>query len=87
MLEKIKSIYFLRILINNLNHVKLLKLFKINNKIRNILNINLIDYKIISGKYIKGNRNCYAKEYDSYNNALIFEGDFIEWKKMVMEKY
>ena len=81
MLEKIKSKYILKFIVSNLKYKRKLKLFRINNKIRNILEIELIDYKILSERYIIGKKNGYAKEYNIFNDELIFEGDYIEGKK------
>ena len=81
MLEKIKSKYIFKTIISNLIYKRKLQLFKENYKIKNILKIDLIDYKILSGKYTDGKRNGYSKEYDSFNDALIFEGQYIEGKK------
>ena len=81
MLEKIKSKYIFKIIVSNLIFRRKLQLFKTNNKIKNLLKIDLIDYKILSGRYIEGKKNGYSKEYDSFNDALVFEGEYIEGKK------
>ena len=81
MLEKIKSKYILKFIVSNLKYKRKLKLFRINNKIRNILEIELIDYKILSERYIIGKKNGYAKEYNIFNDELIFEGDYIDGKR------
>ena len=51
MLEKIKSKYILKKILSNLFQEIKLNLVKYNNKIKEILNIDLIDYKYLSGKY------------------------------------
>ena len=48
MLEHIKSNYILKIIFTNINYEIKLLLVKINNKLKNILNIDLIDYKYLS---------------------------------------
>ena len=52
-----------------------------NNKIKRRLNIDLIDYKFLSGKYFIGKRNGKGKEYNGYNDELLFEGDYIDGKR------
>ena len=81
MLKNIKSKYILKAIFKNINYENKLKIFRLNNKIKDILNINLIEYKILSGRFIIGERSGYAKEYDSLNNKLIFEGNYKEGKK------
>ena len=82
MLKNIKSKYNLKTIIKNINYEIKLKIFKLNNKIKDILNIDLIEYKILSGRFIIGKRNGYAKEYDSLNNKLIFNCNYKEGKKI-----
>ena len=54
-----------------------LNLVKYNKKFQNILNINLINYKLISGKYIIHEKNDIWKIYDSFNDNLLFEGNYL----------
>jgi len=49
MLRNIKSKYILKIIFSKLNDGRKLLLVKYNNKIKNRLNIDLIDYKFLSG--------------------------------------
>ena len=49
MLRNIKSKYILKIIFSKLNDERKLLLVKYNNKIKNRLNIDLIDYKFLSG--------------------------------------
>ena len=53
MLKLIKSSYFVEILFSNLDEKGKLELIKYNKKLQGIMNINLINYKIFSVKYIK----------------------------------
>ena len=82
MLGNIKTKYILEIIFSKLNDERKLLLVKYNNKIKNRLNIDLINYKFLSGKYIIGKRNGKGKEYNRYNDELIFEGDYIDGKKI-----
>ena len=81
MLEYIKSKYIVQIIFSFINGKKKLFLIKFNNKIKERLNINLFDYKFLSGKYFIGKKNGKGKEYNGYNNELIFEGDYIDGKR------
>ena len=84
MLRNIKSKYILRIIISNINDERKLLLVKYNNKIKNRLNIDLIDYMFFSGKYFIGKRNGKGKEYNEYNGELIFEGEYFNGKEKDM---
>ena len=53
------------------------EIVKYNKNIQNILHIEFIDYKIISGKYIIFYRDGKGKEYELKYNELIFEGEYL----------
>ena len=40
----------------------------------------------LSGRYFVGNRNGKGEEYNGFTDELIFEGDYIEGRRMDMEK-
>ena len=42
------------------------------------INVNLLDYKLVSCRYLIIYNNGYGKEYNSYNNQLIFEGEYFD---------
>ena len=69
-----------KIFINLLEDVKL-NLVVHNKNLQKILNLNIIDFKRFSGKYIIGERNGYGKEYDGYLKKIIFEGEYLNGKK------
>ena len=81
MLRNIKSKNILKIIFSNINDERKLLLIKYNNKIKDRLNIDLIDYKFLSGKYFIGKRNGKGKEYNGYNDEIIFEGDYIDGRR------
>ena len=81
MLEKIKSQYFIKLIFSFINETGKLILVKYNKRIQNIININLINYKVLSGKYIIIETNEKGKEFKSYNNELIFEGEYLNKKR------
>ena len=63
MVERIKSRYILKKIFSNIIQETKLNLVKYNNKIKNILNIDMIDYKYLSGKYFIGKKNGKGKQY------------------------
>ena len=81
MLRNIKSKNILKIIFSNINDERKLLLIKYNNKIKDRLNIDLITYKFLSGKYFIGKRNGKGKEYNGYNDEIIFEGDYIDGRR------
>ena len=81
MLEKIKSSYFIKLLFYYINNKRQLKLIKHNKAIKNLIDINLFHYKLFSGRYIIYKSNNKGKVYDSYNDQLIFEGDYLNGEK------
>ena len=81
MFGNIKSKYILNIIFSNINDERKLFLIKYNNKTKDRLNIDLIDYKFLSGKYFIGKRNGKGKEYNILNDELLFEGEYIDGKR------
>ena len=81
MLENIKSKYILKEIFSNLDQLTKLLLVKCNKKLKNRLNVDIIDYMFLSQKYFVGERNRKGKEYTIINNNLIFEGDYIDGKR------
>ena len=81
MLEKIRSKYILEFIFSQLKEERKLTLIKISQKIKDILNINLIHYKLFSGRYFIGKKNGKGKEFDLSNDQIIFEGDYIDGKR------
>ena len=81
MLDIIKSRYILKLIFLNICNETKLKLIMKNKKLIDKLNVNLLDYKLLSGKYLIGKRNGRGKEYNSYNDQLIFKGEYIDGKR------
>ena len=81
MLEKLRSYYIKKKLFLYLDEVAKLKLIQYNKKLQSLININLLNYQIISGKYLKNGENGIVKEYDSFNDAFIFEGKYSNGKR------
>ena len=81
MLENIKSSFFIKILFFSLYDKTLLKLIKYSTKWQKYININLINYKIFSGKYIIYETKEKGKIYDALNDTLLYEGGIKDGKK------
>ena len=80
MLENIKSSYFIKIIFSYLDEKIKLKLMKYNKCLQDNMNINLINYKIFSGRYIIYEEKGKGREYDN-EDYLIFEGEYLNGKK------
>ena len=81
MLEKIKSLYFRRLLFSYVDEKIKLEIIRYNKNIQKILDKNIIDYKLIGKKYTIIDKNGNGKEYDILDDKLIFEGEYIKGKK------
>ena len=80
MLEHINSIYFRKIIFSFLEEKTKLKVIKYNKTIQNLININLLNYKISSSRYIFYETNSKGKEYNILGK-LIYEGEYLNGKK------
>jgi len=60
---------------------KKLDLIIYNKEILKKFGVNIQDYKISSGKYKKGRRNGFGREYIINKNNLIFEGEYLNGKR------
>ena len=83
MFRTIKSEYFQKAVLSSLNERTKLKIIKYNNNFKKIMNINLINYKILSNKCIIYEINGKGKEYiyTEYSGKLIFEGEYLDGKR------
>ena len=82
MLENIKSSYLIKTIFSYINEKRKLKITKYNKNLQKINNINLVNYKIFSGKYIIYDINGKGKIYDAYKNKLIYDGEYCMGKEM-----
>ena len=77
MFKEIKSTYFPKIIYTFICEKRKLNLLKYNKTLQNSLNISLINYKILSGKYIIKETKENWKIYNAYDETLLFEGNYI----------
>ena len=81
MLENSKSIYFIKKLFTFVDEKTKLDIIKYNKNMQNIMDINLINYKFYSKKYIIYEENGKGKEYNGYDDSLKFEGEYLNGKR------
>ena len=86
MLGNIKSKPNFQEVFSFLSEKRLLKLVIYNKQFQNKLEKRLIDYKIMSGKYIIYEGTNQGKICDDISHKLIFEGGLLKGKKMEKEK-
>ena len=75
MINEIHSSFIIKKILFYINDDRKLKLFKYNKKIQNYLDINILNYRRFSGRYIVGETNGKGKEYN-YEDNLIYEGEY-----------
>ena len=81
MLKKVKSLYFIKILFFHINEGVKLKIAKYNKILQNKIDINLINYQLFTGRYIIFDTNEKVKEYDNFNNKLVYVGGYLNGKR------
>ena len=85
-MENIKSKFIIKIILSYLDFKSKLEIIKYNKRIQNIININIYNYKILSGKYIEYIENKNIRRYDTYTEQLIFEGEYFNDKSELKGK-
>ena len=80
-LDKMKSVFFSRILFSHLDEKIKLKIIKYNKKLKNKIDIKLINYKFYTGKYIIYEKNGKGKEYSGYSDDCKFEGEYLNGQR------
>jgi len=91
LVKLIKSKYIFEQILSFLKMEEILNLIIYNKYLQKYLDINIDNYKKISGKYKIGEKNGKGKEYtyNYYNGkkeGLIFEGEYLNGKRMEKEK-
>ena len=81
-IKKIRSIYIIKKLFSNLTLKKKYYLIRYSKDIQNKLEINIQDYKKVSGRYKINGINGEGKEYLLDSNILIFEGEYKNGEEM-----
>ena len=86
LLQNIKSIIIFKKFFSFLGEKTKLKVIKYNKHFQKKINIKLINYIFLSEKYIIYEDNENGKEYNGYDDHLIFEGEFLNGKRNVKGK-
>ena len=81
MLRDIKSSFFIQKLFLHLDEKQKLKVVKINKGLQKQINIDILNYKYFTERYIIYGLNGTGKEYYAYNDELIYEGEYLNGKK------
>ena len=81
MLQNNKSSYFIQIIFSFINEKRKLNLIRYNKVLKNALDIGIINYRFFSGKYIIFEKNGFGKEYNAFNDQLLYEGKYLKGKK------
>ena len=81
MLKKIKSSYISKIVFSFVDEGKKLSIIKFSKISQNILEINMTNYILYFDTFIIYGDNNIGKEYNIYDNKLIYEGEFFKRKR------
>ena len=76
MLKYVHSKFIIRILFFHINEKVKLKLVKYNKSLQNIIHVDLINYKLYKGNYVIYDSNGIGKEYNSFNDKLVYKGEY-----------
>ena len=78
-MENVESKYILQNIFAFMDNKRKFKIVKYNKSLKNKLNLNLEDYKKLSGKYIIYSEKGKGKEYIS--TLLLFEGEYLNGER------
>ena len=81
MLENIKSSYIIKKIFSYIDEGQKLKLVKYNLSLQKIMFISIINYKHFTRRYLIYESNGICKEYDIFNDMLLFEGEYLNGKR------
>ena len=85
-INRINNFYNTKEILSFLEPWKKLDIIIYNRKLQEKIKVNIEDYKRLSGKFKKGEKNGKGCIYILNTDILIFEGEFINGKKMEKEK-
>jgi len=85
-LNYIKSSYIIKEVFSFINQKRKLNIIIHNKYLQNIIGVDIEYYKKINGKYIIIDKNWIEKEYELNTNNLLFEGEYLNWKRLEKEK-
>ena len=86
-LSDIKSDYIIKLIFSFQDEKRKLNIIKYNKFYQKKISVNINNYKMISGRYKIMENNEIVKEYDSYNDKLIFEGEYKNGRRYKGKEY
>ena len=83
MMKNIKSVYFIKYIFSLLDEPPKIKISKYNKGLQKLLDLNLLDYRRLSGKYIiyEEDSRKFGKEYDCKYDDLLYEGEYLNGER------
>ena len=72
-MQNIKPSYYIKLIYTFIEEPPKLKLVKYNKTLQKYINLSIINYKHFSRRYIIYELNGTIKEYNGYDDSLIFE--------------
>ena len=81
MLKNVKSSYFTQLIFSDISEGRKLKLLKHNKNLEKEMNINLSNYKFFSRRYIIYESKRKGREFDGFDNLLIYEGEYLNGER------
>ena len=85
-INSIKSTYNLKLIFSFINDGRKLNMIIYNKELQKKFDVDIEVYKKKSGKYKIGEKNGKGREYKLNTKELLFEGEYLNGKKMVKEK-
>ena len=76
MYERLNGSFFLKVLFSHITEGQKLKIAKYNKSLQETLERRLIHYKNFSQRYIINQSNGKGKEFNGFNDELLYEGDY-----------
>ena len=80
-MKEIKSSYFITKIFDFINEKRKLDIVKYNKNYQNLLDLDIINYRTLSGRFIVKEENGIIKEYDDINYNIIYEGEYLNGKR------
>ena len=80
MLKNISS-YFIKLIFIYIDEKQKLKIVKCNKNLQKNIDINIINYKYFTGKYIIYQSKRIGKEYIGKDNILVYEGEYLNGER------
>ena len=77
MLRNVRSIYIMKKIFEKINEKIMFKLIRYNKSFQNKMHLNIFKYMEKASRYIIYESKNKGKEYDFYNDSLLYEGEYL----------